>query len=73
MYRNIASIGLGFILVNLWIQLRGYSAQVPRYGRCKIDAKRFELQRMASFLSRAIEAIYGVVSYVEADAPPNRV
>lgn len=63
-------IGLGFILVNLWIQLRWCFAQVPRRGRRRIDAKRFELQRMASFLNRAIEAIYGVVSYIEADAPP---
>jgi hypothetical protein len=63
-------IALGFILVNLWQELRWRFAQVPRRGGRKIDKARFELQRMASFLNRAIEAIYGVVSFIEAQIEP---
>lgn len=63
-------IGLGFILVNLWIELRWCFAQIPRRGARRIDEDRFELQRMANFLSRAIEAIYGVVSCIQAEAQP---
>jgi putative transposase len=63
-------IALGFILVNLWLQLRWHFAQIPRRGARKIDEKCFELQRMAHFLSRAIEAIYGVISSIQAEVEP---
>lgn len=63
-------IALGFILVNLWLQLRWHFAQIPRRGARKIDENRFELQRMANFLSRAIEAIYGVISSIQAEVEP---
>jgi putative transposase len=63
-------LGLSFILVNLWLQLRWWYAQVPRRGRRYVDAARFELQRMLNFLSRAIEAVYGVVNSITADAEP---
>ena len=63
-------IALWFILVNLWLQLRWHFAQIPRRGARKIDEDRFELQRMASFLNRAIEAIYGVISSIQAEVKP---
>jgi putative transposase len=63
-------IALGFILVNLWLELRWYFAQIPRRGGRTIDEGRFELQRMANFLSRAIEALYGVISFIQADVKP---
>lgn len=66
-------IALGFILVNLWQTLRWYYCQVPRRGGCRLDTNRFKLQRMASFLNHAIEARYGGVSFIEAQAPPLRV
>jgi len=35
-----------------------------------LDAGRFTLQRLASFLCRAIEAIYGMCAFIEADIRP---
>jgi len=63
-------IVLGFILVNLWLQLRGHFAQIPRRGAREIDEDHLELQRMASFLSHAIEVIYGVISSIQAEVKP---
>jgi hypothetical protein len=64
-------ISLGFILVNLWLELRWHFCQVKkRRGPRKIDVKRFELQRMLAFLNRVIERIYGPVSCIEADVTP---
>jgi len=63
-------IALGFILVNLWIELRWCFAQLPRRGGRLIDAKRFQLERMAYFLSRAIEDIYGTISFIKAEVVP---
>jgi len=63
-------IAVGFILVNLWLELRWCFAQIPRRGGRQIDEARFELQRMANFLSRAIEAIYGAISFIQADVKP---
>lgn len=50
-------ISLAFILVNLWIELRHRFCQLKHRGRRKIDIKRFELQRLLSFLNQAIEKI----------------
>jgi putative transposase len=65
-------IALGFLLVNLWQELRCRFCQVIRQRHRYLDADRFQLQRLASFLSRAIEAISGVCSFIEADvrSPP---
>jgi putative transposase len=64
-------MSLGFILVNLWLELRWRFCQVKqRRGPRKIDVKRFELQRMLAFLTRAIDRIYGVVSFIVADVVP---
>jgi putative transposase len=63
-------ISLAFILVNLWVELRHRFCQRKRQGRRKIDTKRFELQRMVSFLNQIIDKIYGLVSFIEADVEP---
>ena len=63
-------IALGFILVNLWQELRWRYCQVPRRGGRKIDENRCKLQRMASFLNRAIEASYGAISFIEVQVQP---
>ena len=66
-------IGLGFLLVNLWQELRWRFCQVIQQRHRHLDADRFKLQRLASFLSRAIEAIYGVISFIETDVQPPSV
>lgn len=63
-------LSLAFILINLWVQLRWQFCQIKRRGRRQIDTKRFELQRMVSFLNQAIEKIYGLVSFIVADVLP---
>jgi hypothetical protein len=64
-------MGLSFILLNVWLELRWRFCQIKqRRGPRQIDTKRFELQRMISFLSHAIDRIYGVVSFIQADVVP---
>jgi len=63
-------LSLGFILVNLWVELRWRFCQIKQRGRRQIDLKRFELRRMAAFLNRAIEQIYGTVSFISAEVQP---
>jgi hypothetical protein len=63
-------ISLGFILINLWVELRWRFCQIKQQGRRQIDTKRLELQRLLSFLNHAIKKIYGVVSFITADIEP---
>ncbi len=63
-------ISLGFILINLWLELRHRFCQLKQQGRRKIDTKRFELQRLLSFLNQAINKIYGLVSSISAAVEP---
>jgi IS4 transposase len=63
-------IALGFILVNLWQELRWRFCRVRTKDGYELDPKRFKLQRMANFLSHAIEAIYGGVFFIEAQVEP---
>lgn len=63
-------ISLGFILINLWVELRHRFCQLKQQGRRKIDTNRFELQRLVSFLNQAINKIYGLVSFISAVVQP---
>jgi len=63
-------MSLSFILINLCVDLRWRFCQIKQCGPRQIDTKRFELQRLASFLNQAIQKIYGVVSFIKADIEP---
>ena len=63
-------MSLGFIFVNLWLELRHRFCQLKQRGRRKIDLKLFELQRLLSFLKQAIIKIYGLVSFIFAEVHP---
>jgi len=63
-------MSLGFILINLWVELRHRFCQLKQRGRRKIDTNRFELQRLVSFLNQAIDKIYGLVSFIFAEVEP---
>jgi putative transposase len=63
-------MSLAFILINLWLELRHRFCQLKQQGRRKIDTKRFELQRLLSFLDQAINNIYGLISFISADVQP---
>jgi putative transposase len=64
-------MSLAFILLNLWLELRWHFCQLKqRRGPRRIDTKRFPLRRMLHFLNRAIERIYGAISFIQADVSP---
>jgi len=61
-------IGLALLLGSVWIALHWKYLQLRGSGPRRVAREHFTLERMARFLSRAVEAIYGVVSCVR---PPN--
>lgn len=63
-------LSLGFLLVNLWVELRWRFCQIKCQGRRQLDLNQFRLQRMVGFLNRAIERLYVVVSFIVAEVPP---
>ena len=63
-------IGLSFFLLNVWLHLRWLFTQVPRRGHRRLDVKRFQLTRFASFIVRALEQRYGYVHEIVAPAAP---
>lgn len=63
-------LSFGFLLVNLWIELRWRFCQIKCQGRRQLDRNRLRLQRMVGFLNRAIERLYQVVAFIVADVPP---
>jgi hypothetical protein len=63
-------LGLSFLLVNVWLELRWSFTQVARRGRRWLDKQRFELSRLKAFVRRALEARYGVVHEIVALAVP---
>ncbi|MCP4378083.1 MAG: hypothetical protein GY794_18160 [bacterium] len=62
-------MGVGFILLNLWIQLCWEFTQVARRGGRFLNAKLFRLQRFINFLTHALEQLYGRISNITAPAP----
>lgn len=63
-------LALSFVLLNVWVHLRWLFTQVPRRGRRRLDTKRFQLKRLAKFIVRALEQLYGYVQVIEAPAMP---
>ncbi len=61
-------MGLALLLGSVWIALHWKYLQVRGSGPRRVAREHLTLERMAHFLSRAVEAIYGVVSCVH---PPN--
>ena len=61
-------LGLALVLVNVWIHLHWQFLRVPGRGPRRVARWVFRLDRLARFLTRAIERHYGVVTAV--DPPP---
>lgn len=72
--RNVAYrfvlLGVSFILVNVWLELRWSFTQVPRRGRRWLATSRFALSRLKAFVRRALEHHYGVVHEIVALTVP---
>lgn len=62
-------MGLALLIGNIWIALHWKYLLQRHRGRYRILRKHFILDRMAQFLRRAVENIYGVVSCVEPISP----
>jgi Transposase DDE domain len=63
-------MGLSFVLLNVWVQLRWCFTQVPRRGARWLLTQHFALTRFTNFLRRALEHRYGYVHEIAAPAPP---
>ena len=58
-------MGIALVLVNVWVTLQWTYLRIPGSGPRRIAAQHLTLERLARFLARAVEAIYGVVSCVD--------
>ena len=58
-------LGVALLLVNLWIALHWRFLRRRGSGPRRVAREHFSLELLARFLSRAVEAIYGVVSVVD--------
>jgi len=59
-------IGVGFFLLNVWINLRWLVARRPRRGGRIMKAAHFRLRRFARFIVRALEHLYGCIREIES-------
>src|SRR5262252_10698552 len=63
-------IGLGFLLLNLWVHLCWLYTQVAHRGRRAFAPSLFRQARFINFLKHALERIYGTVNKIRAPAAP---
>ena len=66
-------LGLGLLLVNIWVRLRWVFARKAGAGPKRVDTDRFRLKRFAYFLRRTIEFLYGVVMSIPTNISPEIV
>lgn len=57
-------MGVALLIINMWICLHWLFLRLPGGGPRRVARWRFRLDRMRSFLTRAIERFYGVVTAV---------
>ncbi len=62
-------LGLALLIVHMWIHLHWLYLRVPGRAPRRVARWRFRLDRMARFLTRAIERHYGVVTAVDPPVP----
>lgn len=63
-------LGLGFVLLNLWVHLCWEFTQIARRGGRLLKTALFRQQRFINFLIRALERLYGYVSEITAPSAP---
>jgi hypothetical protein len=63
-------MGLGFVLLNLWVHLCWQYTQVARRGGRDLARELFRQQRFIKFLIRALERLYGCITAITAPAVP---
>lgn len=63
-------LGLGFVLLNLWVHLCWEYTQFARRGGRIFKTELFRQQRFINFLIHALEHLYGYVSEITAPSVP---
>jgi len=58
-------MGVALLIVNMWIRLHWLFLRLGGRGPQRVARWRFRLDRMTSFLRRAIERYYGVITIVD--------
>jgi hypothetical protein len=58
-------MGVALLIVNMWIRLHWLFLRLPGRGPRRVARWRFRFERMRSFLTRAIERFYGVITAVD--------
>jgi putative transposase len=66
-------LGIGLVLVNIWVLLRWEFARALGPGPRRVDPSRFRFHRFVRFLVRSIEALYGVVTSIPTHLAPQSV
>lgn len=66
-------LGLGLILVNVWVFLRWTFSRLMAHGIRRVDTSRFRLHRFTKFLTRTVEKIYGSISSIPTHLSPQSV
>ena len=62
---RLVLMGVALLIVNMWIYLHWLFLRLPGRGARRVARWRFRLDRMRSFLTRAIERFYGVITAVD--------
>jgi hypothetical protein len=57
-------MGLGFLLLNIWVKLRFLATRLIDKGPTRLDQDRFRLHRFIAFLRRAIETTIGTLDSI---------
>jgi putative transposase len=58
-------MGVALLIVNMWIRLHWLFLRLPGRGPRRVARWRFRLERMRSFLTRAVERFYGVITAID--------
>jgi hypothetical protein len=66
-------LGIGLVLVNVWVFLRWEFARLLARGPRRVDPDRFRFHRFTRLLIRSIEAVYGAVMSIPTHQPPESV
>lgn len=66
-------LGIGLILMNVWVFLRWEFARLLAPGPRRIDPDRLRFHRFTRLLIRSIEAIYGAVMSIQTHVSPQFV
>jgi putative transposase len=66
-------LGIGLLLINIWVFLRWEFTRIPGKGPRRIDQVLFRFHRFTRFLIRSIEKIYGTVMSIPASSHPQSV